>query len=97
MPAEGRPAITARLIMRDVRCDESRLIHTIEPFGKLRREIDIHQSRDTEAAEQAALALRSPDDAAIDDCSGLDLFVRPDFDIGLNNRAFLNNGVIADD
>ena len=35
MPAEGRPAITARLIMRDVRCEESRLIQTIEPLGRM--------------------------------------------------------------
>src|SRR6266700_382694 len=35
MPAEGRPAITARLIMRDVRCEESRLRQTVEPLGRI--------------------------------------------------------------
>src|SRR5579883_292172 len=107
MPAEGRPALTPRLIIRDVRC-ESRLRQTMEPLdkiapssshlcSKLGGQVHIDQAGDAIAAEEAATPLRAPDDAGIDDRTGLYLFIGPDLYIGLHNRPILDNRVIAND
>ncbi len=92
----------ARGAMRGISIDadgrvfgKNRAIGRAQFGGKLRRQVNVHQPGHSEAAEQAAFALRPPDDARVNDRSGLDFFIGPDFDVGLDDRALLDNGVIA--
>ena len=76
MPAEGRPEMIARLIMRGVRW-ASRLTQTAEPLGsaapkaaprprgEIGRDVDVHQAGHAIAPKQRATALRPPDDAEV--------------------------------
>src|SRR5579885_1433533 len=65
--------------------------------GKLGGQIHVDQTGYTIAAEEAAPSLRAPDDAGINDRSGLYLFVGPDLYIRLNNRPILDNRTITND
>src|SRR6266849_706168 len=63
--------------------------------SKLRSQINIDQSAHSIAAKETPSSLQAPDDARIYHSSGLDLLIRPDLDIGLDNCAILNEGIIA--
>src|SRR6266536_2693204 len=64
---------------------------------ELRSQINIDQPGHSIAAEEATASLRTPDNTGIDDRARFNLFIRPDFDAGLNNCPILDNRVIADD
>src|SRR5207248_1613779 len=68
-----------------------------EPCRELRREVDVHEPGDAEAAEQRAPPLRAPDEARGHDRAALDLLVRPDLHLGTHPGALVDDGVIADD
>src|SRR5579875_531409 len=76
---------------------QNRTVGSTQFGSELRCEIDIDQASHAIAAKEATSALRTPDDAGVNDGSGLNLLIRPDFDIRLDNRSLLYNRVIADD
>src|SRR5688572_23506429 len=76
---------------------QSRGVRRAETGAELRREVDVHQSRDAEAAEQRSTALRAPDEARADDGAALDLLVRPDLDLTADARVLVHDAVVADD
>src|SRR5579872_2138095 len=65
--------------------------------GEFWCQVYVDEAGNAEAAEQATAALRTPDNAGIDDRSSLDFFIGPNFDAGLDDSTLLDNGVVADD
>src|SRR5579875_1490674 len=76
---------------------QNRTVGRTQLGSELRCEIDIDEASHAIAAKETTSALRTPDDAGVNNGPGLNLLIRPDFDIRLDNCALLYNRVIADD
>ena len=84
-------------VHRDRRSErQRRRVGRAEACDELRREVDVHEARDTEAAEERAAALRAPDEARADDGAGLDLLVGPDLHLRAYARVLVHDRVVAD-
>ena len=75
---------------------ECRRIRSPQTGDELRREIDVHDAGDPEAAEKSAPSLRSPDEARADHRAGFDLLVRPHLHLRSHARVIADDRVVAD-
>src|SRR5207253_6437373 len=91
----GRPLVVARErdlgSLRGQRADRS-----AKARRELWRDLDVDQPGESVRAEQPALPRARPDDRFVHHGAGLDLFVRPDPDVGVDARAGADRDVAAD-
>src|ERR687886_759401 len=63
---------------------------------EFRRNIDVDEPGNAVATEESAAPMRAPDKAGRDRRAFVDLFTRPDLDLGLNHCAAVNHRLVAD-
>src|SRR5437868_15447376 len=85
-----------------IHCDrrallQGRGIRSPKTRDELRCEVDVDDAGDSEAAEERATSLRSPDQAGPDHRARFDLLVRPDLHLRADARVIADDHVIADD